>query len=53
MLARQMTKVLQKVEYEVIGDNMRNVSKETGNMYRGPSWFTESANSSNYFGIYK
>jgi len=53
MLARQMTKVLQKVEYEVIGDNMRNVSKETGNMYKGPSWFTDSANSSNYFGIYK
>lgn len=54
MLARQINRTLQAVEYDIIGDNAKNVVKQQGNMYRGPEWFTSSANDDDiYTGIYK
>ena len=54
MLARQMNRTLQAVQYDIIGDNAKNVVKQQGNMYRGPEWFTSSANDDDiYTGIYK
>jgi hypothetical protein len=54
MLARQMNRSLKNIEYEIIGDNARNSNiKADGNMYRGPEWFTNNANSDIYLGLYK
>lgn len=54
MIARQRQKTLKPIEYEVIGDNARNVAKNNGQMYRGPEWFTNAANDDDiYTGIYR
>lgn len=54
MLARQTTKTLQPQSYDVIGANAREASKHQGQMYRGPEWFTNSANDDSvYLGVYK
>jgi hypothetical protein len=53
MLARQMTRTLQPIEYDVVGDNRINVVKHDGALYKGPEWFTTGANDSDYLGIYK
>lgn len=53
MLARQMTRNLQPIQYDVVGDNRINVVKHDGNMYKGPEWFTSAVNNANYMGIYK
>ncbi len=56
MLARQMSRTLTTPEYNVIGDNLRNMQynkKEVG-LYKGPEWFTSGANEGNiYHGIYR
>jgi len=53
MLARQMSRTLQAVQYDIIGDNRLNITKHEGNMYKGPEWFTSGANDADYLGIYK
>lgn len=55
MLARQMTRSLKTVEYDIIGDNAKNVNMQQGsNMYKGPEWFTANVNNDDiYLGIYK
>jgi hypothetical protein len=53
MLARQIKRSLQPVEYEVIGSNLRDVVKNNGQLYKGPSWFTDAANDDIYTGIYR
>lgn len=53
MLARQMSRSLQPIEYEVVGGNRLNMVKQDGNMYKGPEWFTSAANDADYLGIYK
>jgi len=53
MLARQMTNVLPAPDYAVIGGNARDVGKTSGDMYKGPEWFTSAANEDIYTGIYK
>ena len=54
MIARQMNRTLQSVKYEVIGGNARDVVGQQGNMYKGPEWFTSSANDDDiYTGIYR
>jgi hypothetical protein len=53
MLARQMTRTYKTVEYDVIGDNTKNVVAQNGQMYKGPEWFTSAANDDIYTGIYK
>jgi hypothetical protein len=53
MLARQFNRTLKPIEYDIIGANARDVAKQKGNMYKGPDWFTSSANDDNlYLGIY-
>jgi len=53
MLARQMSRTLQSVNYEVIGNDLSRVDKKDGQMYRGPNWFTSEANANIYTGIYR
>jgi hypothetical protein len=53
MLARQMSRVLEPTSFDVIGNNLADVGKTDGQMYKGPSWFTDNANSNIYGGIYR
>ena len=53
MLARQMTRSYKTIEYDVVGENAKNATKLNGQMYKGPEWFTSSANDNDiYLGIY-
>jgi len=53
MLARQMTRSYKTIEYDVIGENAKDATKLNGQMYKGPEWFTSSANDNDiYLGIY-
>jgi hypothetical protein len=54
MLARQMFRNLQPVEYDIIGSNLRSSpNSHSGSLYKGPSWFTEAANNDIYKGVYR
>jgi hypothetical protein len=54
MLARQMSRTLQGVAYDIIGGNARDTVPHKGNMYKGPEWFTSGANDDDlYTGIYR
>jgi len=53
MLARQMSQTLQPFSYDNVGDNVKNVTNQNGDLYKGPAWFTAGANDADYLGIYK
>jgi hypothetical protein len=53
MLARQMNRTLKNISYDIVGGNARNMVGQTGDMYKGPEWFTSSANDEIYKGIYR
>jgi hypothetical protein len=53
MLARQINRTLQPVSYDIIGIDAKQSVKNNGQMYKGPSWFTDNANEDIYMGIYK
>lgn len=55
MLARQLNRSLEPVNYEIIGSNLRdgNKQKNNGDFYKGPTWFTSCANDDIYKGIYR
>jgi hypothetical protein len=54
MLARQLNRIPEPVQYDIIGSNLKNnSSKGNGDLYKGPSWFTSEANNNIYKGIYR
>ena len=53
MLARQINRTLKPLEYDFIGGTSRDINQNTGALYKGPEWFTKSANSDIYMGLYK
>jgi hypothetical protein len=53
MLARQINRSLETTSFEVIGNNLNDMSKKDGQMYKGPGWFVDEANSNIYTGIYR
>ena len=53
MLARQMSRNLEPTTFDIIGNNLAEVKKTDGQMYKGPNWFTENANANIYGGIYR
>lgn len=53
MLARQMSRTLEPQQFEVIGNNLNNMEKVNGTMYKGPNWFTDGANNNIYGGVYR
>lgn len=53
MIARQTQRTLASPGYDIVGGNTREMVKQDGDMYKGPEWFTQSANDSIYQGIYK
>lgn len=53
MLARQLNRSLAEINYDVIGANLRTMAQKEGSMYKGPSWFTNSANEDIYKGVYR
>jgi hypothetical protein len=53
-IARSVSRADAPVSYDVIGSTKENYYSDTDKtLYRGPSWFTNSANSDLYLGIYK
>jgi len=55
MLARQYNRSNEPVNFEIIGSNLRegNKTKNNGELYKGPTWFTSGANYDIYKGIYR
>lgn len=53
MIARQINRSIQPVSYDIIGTDAAKAVKNNGQMYKGPSWFTDGANEDIYIGIYK
>jgi hypothetical protein len=53
MAARQQQRMLQPVQYDIIGGNLRDVVENKGNLYKGPEWFTSAVNEDIYTGIYR
>jgi hypothetical protein len=53
MLARQINRTLEAPSFEIIGNNLAETSKVNGQMYKGPNWFIENANTNIYGGIYR
>jgi hypothetical protein len=54
MIARQLDLQLADVQYNVIGGSTRDiVNTKESEMYKGPSWFTNSVNEDFYVGINK
>lgn len=53
MIARQMSRELAHASFDVIGANLRNMSKKQGDLYKGPNWFTSVANDDIYKGVYR
>ena len=53
MLARQINRTLQPVTYDIIGTDASKSVKNNGQMYKGPTWFTDGANEDIYMGIRK
>lgn len=53
MIARQINRTIEPISFENIGNNLADTKKISGQMYKGPSWFTENANANIYGGIYR
>lgn len=53
MLARQLNRTLKGVEFDVVGGDASKFVDHKGDMYKGPEWFTNSANDAIYGGIYR
>ncbi len=55
MLARQYNRSNEPINFEIIGSNLRegNKTKNNGELYKGPTWFTSGANYDIYKGIYR
>lgn len=53
MLARQINRTLEPVTFDIIGNNLADTKNINGQMYKGPNWFTEQANTNIYGGIYR
>lgn len=53
MLARQFSRTLQPTTFDVIGNNLAEIGKTDGQMYKGPNWFIDGANANIYGGIYR
>jgi hypothetical protein len=53
MLARQMNRILIGPSYDIVGGNLHTITKQDGEMYKGPEWFTSGANDANYLGVYR
>ena len=53
MLARQINRHLQPIDYDIIGGNRTHIVNHQGEMYKGPEWFTKNANDDFYIGIYR
>lgn len=53
MLARQMNRTLDPINYDIIGTDVSKAVQNKGQMYKGPNWFTEGANEDIYIGIRK
>jgi hypothetical protein len=54
MMARQVKRPDKMPKFENIGGNLKNGGKITGDLYKGPEWFTSSVNQDDiYLGVYR
>jgi hypothetical protein len=52
-IARSISRADAPITYDVIGSTRDTMPTKDSTLYRGPSWFTDGANSDVYLGIYK
>ena len=52
-IARSISRADAPITYDVIGSTRDTMPSKDSTLYRGPSWFTDGANSDVYLGIYK
>tara|TARA_B100001778_G_scaffold142757_1_gene117271 strand:+ start:753 stop:2780 length:2028 start_codon:yes stop_codon:yes gene_type:complete len=58
LIANMMSRTVKRPEntpkFDNIGGNLRDIGKQSGDMYKGPEWFTSSVNSEDiYLGVYR
>ena len=53
MVARQISRTLKSIEYDLVGGRASEMVKHNGQMYKGPEWFVNGANDDIYTGIYR
>ena len=53
MIARQMTRSMKPITYDMVGGNASDMVPHNGQLYKGPEWFTSGANDDIYTGIYR
>jgi hypothetical protein len=53
MVARQMSRALKGIEYDLVGGRASEMVNHNGEMYKGPEWFTNAVNDDIYTGIYR
>jgi hypothetical protein len=54
MIARQINRTLSPLSYNLIGANLKTIPKQKeGDLYKGPEWFTSTANNDIYKGVYR
>ncbi len=54
MMARTVKRPENTPKFDNIGGNLRDIGKQSGDMYKGPEWFTSSVNSEDiYLGVYR
>lgn len=53
MVARQLNRALKPIDFDIIGANAKDPTTNTGDLYKGPEWFTSQVNQDVYTGIYR
>ena len=53
MLARQMGRILDGPNYDIVGGNLQFIKPQDGELYKGPEWFTSAVNDVDFLGVYR
>ena len=53
MLARQMGRILDGPNYDIVGGNLQLIKPQDGELYKGPEWFTSAVNDVDFLGVYR
>ena len=53
MLARQMGRILDGPNYDIVGGNLQFIKPQDGELYKGQEWFTSAVNDVDFLGVYR
>ena len=53
MLARQMGRILDGPNYDIVGGNLQFIKPQDGELYKGPELFTSAVNDVDFLGVYR